>query len=81
METDFKEIAKRLDATAELLRGSDRRWEISAKRAKAFAELIREPGHRVSDAAKFLRRITRISFQKPSITHPYAAAQISEPWQ
>ena len=56
METDFKEIAKRLDTTAELLRGSDRRWEISAKRAKAFAELIREPGHRVSDAAKFLRR-------------------------
>ena len=56
METDFKEIAKRLDTTAELLRGSDRRWEISAKRTKAVAELNREHGHRVSDIAKFLRR-------------------------
>jgi len=56
METDFKEIAKNLDTTAELLRGSDRRWEISAKRAKAVAALVREQGHSVSEVAKFLRR-------------------------
>ena len=56
METDFKEIAKRLDTTAELLRGSDRRWEISAKQAKAVAELVREQGHIVSEVATFLRR-------------------------
>jgi hypothetical protein len=56
IETDFKEIAKHLDTTAELLRGSDRRWEISAKRAKAVAALVREQGHSVSEVAKFLRR-------------------------
>ena len=56
IETDFKEIAKRLDTTPELLRGSDRRWEISAKRAKAVAELVREQGHSVSEVANFLRR-------------------------
>ena len=31
IEADIKEIAKRLDTSPELLRGSDRRWEISAK--------------------------------------------------
>jgi REP element-mobilizing transposase RayT len=56
IEADFKEIAKHLNTTPELLRGSDRRWEISAKRAKAVAELVREQGHRVSEVAKFLRR-------------------------
>ena len=30
IETDFKEIAKRLDTRTELLRGNDRRWEIPA---------------------------------------------------
>jgi hypothetical protein len=53
---DFKEIAKRLDTAPELLRGSDRRWEISAKRTKAVILLIREHGHRVSEVAKLLRR-------------------------
>jgi putative transposase len=56
IEADFKEIAKRLDTTPGLLRGSDRRWEISAKRAKAVISLVREQGHRVSEVAKLLRR-------------------------
>ena len=56
IESDIKEIAKRMETTAELLRGSDRRWEISAKRAKAVAELVREQGHRVSEVAKYLGR-------------------------
>jgi putative transposase len=56
IESDFKDIAKHLDTTPELLRGNDRRWEISAKRAKAVAELVREQGHSVSEVAKFLRR-------------------------
>jgi REP element-mobilizing transposase RayT len=56
IEVDFNQIAKRLDITAESLRGSDRRWEISAKRAKAVIALVRERGHRVSEVAKFLRR-------------------------
>ncbi len=56
IEKDFKEIAKLLDITPELLRGSDRRWEVSAKRAKAVAELVREQGHSVSEVAEFLRR-------------------------
>jgi putative transposase len=40
IESDFKEIARRLDTTAKLLRSSDRRWEISAKRAKAAISLV-----------------------------------------
>ena len=56
IETDFKQIAKQLDTTVELLRGSDRRWETSAKRAKAVAGLVREQGHSVSEVAKYLRR-------------------------
>ena len=56
IETNVKEIAKRLDTTPELLRGSDRRWAISAKRAQAVAVLVREYGHRVSEVAKFLQR-------------------------
>jgi DNA-binding MarR family transcriptional regulator len=56
IETNFKEIAKRLDTTPELLRGSDRRWAISAKRAQAVAALVHEHGHRVSEVAKFLQR-------------------------
>ena len=56
IEADFKQIAKHLDTPVELLRGSDRRWEISAKRAKAVGALVRDQGHRVSDIAKFLRR-------------------------
>ena len=56
IEADFKQIAKHLDTTLELLQGNDRRWKISAKRAKAVAELVREQGHSVSEVAKFLRR-------------------------
>ena len=56
IETDFKEIAKRLNTMPELLRGSDRRWEICAKRAMAVAQLVREQGHGVGEVAKFLRR-------------------------
>jgi hypothetical protein len=56
IESDFKEIARRLDTTAKLLRSSDRRWEISAKRARAVTPLIRDQGYRVSEVAKFLRR-------------------------
>jgi hypothetical protein len=56
IDTAFKEIAKHLDTTSELLRSGDRRWEISAKRAKAVAVLVREHGHSVSEVAGFLRR-------------------------
>jgi hypothetical protein len=56
IEVDFKQIAKGLDTTVDSLRGSERRWEISAKRAKAVAALVRQRGHRVSEVAEFLRR-------------------------
>src|SRR5215467_13989714 len=56
IEPDFKQIAKKLNTTPEVLRGSDRRWEISAKRAKAVATLVHEQGHSVSEVARFLRR-------------------------
>jgi glycine cleavage system regulatory protein len=56
IEADLKEIARQLDTTVELLRGRDRRWEVSGKRAKAVAILVRDREHRVSDVAKFLGR-------------------------
>ena len=56
IETVFKEIARKLETTPDLLRGKDRRWDISTKRAQAVASLVREHGYGVSEVAKFLRR-------------------------
>jgi len=56
IETVFKEIARRVETTPELLRGKDRRWDISTKRAEAVALLVREYGYAVSEVAKYLRR-------------------------
>jgi len=56
IETVFKEIARRVQATAELLRSKDRRWDISHKRAQAVALLVREYGYAVCDVAKYLGR-------------------------
>ena len=56
IETDIKEIADKLSTTVESLRGRDRRWEISGKRGKAVAFLVREREHTVSEVAKFLQR-------------------------
>ena len=52
----FKEIARRVETTVELLRGKDRRWDISTKRAEAVAILVREYGYTVSEVAKYLGR-------------------------
>jgi REP element-mobilizing transposase RayT len=41
IETVFKEIARQLETTPELLRGKDRRWDISKKRAQGVASLVR----------------------------------------
>jgi hypothetical protein len=38
------------------LRGPDRRWAVTAKRAEAVTLLVREYGHRVSHVAKQLGR-------------------------
>jgi hypothetical protein len=56
IEADFQKLAKQFGTAADLPRGRDRRWDISGKRAKVVAVLVREQGHRVSDVAKFLRR-------------------------
>jgi REP element-mobilizing transposase RayT len=56
IETVLKDIARQLEITPKLLRGKDRRWDISKKRARAVASLVREHGYRVSEVAKFLRR-------------------------
>jgi len=56
IETVFKEIARRVETTPELLRGKDRRWDISTKRAEAVALLVREYGYAVSEVAQYLRR-------------------------
>ena len=53
-ETSFKEIARRVDTPPELLRGKDRRWDISAKRAEAVALLVRDYGYAVGEVAKYL---------------------------
>ena len=56
IETVFKEIARRVEATPALLRSKDRRWDISHKRAEAVAILVRECGYGVSEVAKYLGR-------------------------
>ena len=56
IETSFKEIARRVDTPPELLRGEDRRWDISAKRAEAVALLVRDYGYAVGEVAKYLGR-------------------------
>ena len=56
IETVFKEIARRVEATPALLRSRDRRWDISHKRAEAVLILVREYGYGVSEVAKYLGR-------------------------
>ena len=56
IETVFEAIAQQLEMTQDTLRGKDRRWDTSKKRAKAVASLVREHGYSVSEVAKFLRR-------------------------
>lgn len=56
IETAFKEIARRVETTPELLRGKDRRWDISTRRAEVVALLVREYGYAVSEVAKYLGR-------------------------
>jgi len=56
IELDVKKIAKSLKTTVESLRGKDRRWEISAKRARSVALLVHEQGHRAGEVAKYFGR-------------------------
>ncbi|MBI2227582.1 MAG: transposase [Deltaproteobacteria bacterium] len=56
IETTFREIARRVETTPGLLRGRDRRWDISTKRAEAVALLVWEYGYAVSEVAKYLGR-------------------------
>jgi putative transposase len=56
IETVFKAVASRVEATPELLRSKDRRWDISRRRAEAVAILVREYGHGVTEVAKYLGR-------------------------
>jgi hypothetical protein len=56
LEVAFNKIARRLSIAPEVLRGRDRRWEISRKRAEAVALLVREHGYRVSEVANYLGR-------------------------
>jgi len=56
IETMIKEVAKRLRTTGEELKGKDRRWEASRKRAEAVAILVRNYGYRVTEVARCLGR-------------------------
>jgi hypothetical protein len=52
----FREVARRGEITPEVLRGRDRRWDISTQRAEAVALLVRDYGYAVSEVAKCLGR-------------------------
>jgi putative transposase len=56
IETALTEIARRLEISAEILRGKDRRWMVTKKRAEAVAELVRDKGYTVAEVAALLRR-------------------------
>lgn len=56
IEAVLKKIAHRLGVAPEVLRGKDRRWEVSTKRAHAVAFLVRDRGYRVSEVANYLQR-------------------------
>ena len=56
IEAVFKEVARRVQRAPEVLRGKDRRWDISRKRAEAVALAVREYGYGVSEVAKHLGR-------------------------
>jgi putative transposase len=56
IEAVLKEIARELQTTPDLLRGRDRRWDVSTKRTQAVVSLVREYGYRVSEVAQYLRR-------------------------
>ena len=56
IEAVIKAIARRVEASPEILRGKDRRWDITTKRAEAVTLLVRDYGYAVSEVAKYLRR-------------------------
>ncbi|MGH7828168.1 MAG: transposase [Candidatus Binatia bacterium] len=49
-------IARDSKVPVELLRGTDRRWEITRKRARAVGLLVRDYGYRVGEVAEYLQR-------------------------
>ena len=56
IEEVFRKIARRAQVAPEVLRGTDRRWELTKKRAEAVALLVREHGYRVGEVAVYLGR-------------------------
>jgi REP element-mobilizing transposase RayT len=52
----FKKVARQMQVSPEVLRGPDRRWEITRKRSEAVAVLVREYGYRVGEVAGYLGR-------------------------
>jgi putative transposase len=56
IETAMKEIARRWEISPAMLRGKDRRWEVTKKRAETVAALVRENGFSVTEVAAYLQR-------------------------
>jgi putative transposase len=56
IETAMKEIVRGWEISAAMLRGKDRRWQVTKKRAEAVAALVREKGFSVTEVAAYLRR-------------------------
>jgi DNA-binding MarR family transcriptional regulator len=56
IEETFKTVARQAHVAPQVLRGADRRWEVTKKRAQAVALLIREYRYRVSEVAEYLGR-------------------------
>jgi putative transposase len=70
IEQAFRTVARQSGIAPEVLRGADRRWEITRKRAEVVARLVREHGYRVGEVAEYLGRdqahistmLSRLSF-------------------
>jgi hypothetical protein len=56
IEKTFMMIARRAHIAPQVLRGKDRRWEFTKKRAEAVALLVRAYRYRVSEVAEYLGR-------------------------
>jgi DNA-binding MarR family transcriptional regulator len=52
----MKKIVRGWEISPAVLRGKDRRWEVTKKRAEAVAALVRENGFSVTEVAAYLRR-------------------------
>ena len=56
IEKVFRKIAREVHVAPGVLRGTNRRWEITKKRSEAVAVLVWQHGYRVGEVARYLSR-------------------------